>query len=136
MKFLLSLAVTALLAGCVSTGVQVKDEQLSSFKPGQTTKQDVISALGQPTTQTRNADGTSTVVYMYLESRVRGASFIPIVGLFAGGADSRTNQVVLNFDADGKLVGHSSTESAYGSGYGGSSLAPQPVADQPRKQGQ
>lgn len=136
MKFLLGLAALALLAGCVSTGVQVKDEQLSSFKPGQTTKNEVFTALGQPTTQMRNADGTSMVIYTYLESRVRGASFIPIVGIFAGGADSRTNQVVLSFDAEGKLVGHSSSESAYGSGYGASSLEPQSVADQPRKQGE
>ncbi|OZI64598.1 outer membrane protein assembly factor BamE domain-containing protein [Bordetella genomosp. 4] len=133
MRFWASVCALVLIAGCVSTGVQVKDEQLSSFVPGQTTRQEVIAALGQPTTQMRNADGTSMLIYTHVEAQARAASFIPIVGAFVGGADSRSNQVTLNFDSDGKLLGHSSTESAYGTGYGLSAGQVESVTDQPRK---
>lgn len=122
------------LCSCVSTGVQVKDEQLSAFEAGKTTRQEVISALGNPTTQMRNADGTSTMIYSYTEASARPATYIPFVGAFVGGADSRSTMVTLTFDADGRLVSHTSSESAHGTGMGFNAGQPERVPDQPRKQ--
>jgi len=68
--------------------------------------------------RTRMADGSVLVVYHYAESSVRAASFIPIVGMFAGGADVRANAVSLTFGPDGKLKNTTATSSEYGTGHG------------------
>ena len=133
MRAIAALIAALLVAGCVSTGVRVKDEQLASFVPGETTKQEVLAALGKPTTQVRNADGTSMIMYMHTEAKARPATYITIVGAFVGGADSSSSQVMLNFDREGLLVGHSSSESAYGTGTGFSAGQVDSVPDQPRK---
>ncbi|MFU1907699.1 hypothetical protein ACLRAJ_17150 [Bordetella avium] len=133
MRLLAALFVTAALAGCVSSGVRVKDEQLSAFVPGQMTTQEVIASLGQPTTQMRNADGTSMLMYSYVEAKARPASYIPFLGAFVGGADSSSNMVQLHFDAAGKLVQHSSSQSNYGTGTGYAAGSVDSVPDQPRR---
>src|SRR5690606_14654630 len=85
MKTITTALAALMLTACASSGVRVTDEQMSQFKEGQTTQQDVITALGQPTTTMRNADGTTVLMYTYAEARTRGSTFIPIVGAFVGG---------------------------------------------------
>lgn len=133
MKKIAALAAALVLAGCASSGVKVSDDQLSQFKEGQTTKQEVISVLGQPTTTMRNADGTTMVMYTYAEARTRASTFIPLVGAFVGGMDTRSNNVVLTFDQQGVLQNTSSASSQYGTASGIAVDAGGPVADQPRK---
>ena len=134
MKNLAAVALLIALAGCAAGGVKVTDDQLTSFKAGETTKAQVIAALGAPTMQMRLADGTSMVVYSYYESKVRPATFIPVVGAFAGGSDTSTNTATLRFDASDKLIDTTSASSAIGSGMGAAAGQIQPAtADQPRK---
>lgn len=120
MKMRSATAVTAgcALAACAATGVKVTDEQLQTLKVGQTTVADVLQQLGPPTTRLRNADGTQTLLYVYGQTKVRSASFIPIVGLVAGGADSRSSTAMLRFDNTNKLLTVSSSESQFGTGVG------------------
>lgn len=133
MKKLAAIVVALTLAGCASSGVRITDEQMSQFKEGQTTQQDVITALGQPTTTMRNADGTTVLMYTYAEARTRGSTFIPIVGAFVGGVDTRSNNVMLTFDQQGVLKTTSSSSSQYGTATGIAVDGGAPVADQPRK---
>lgn len=127
-------AICAALMACAATGVKVTDEQLAGFRPGQTTIEQVLSALGPPTTRMRLADGTTMLQYVYAEAKVRAASLVPIVGVFAGGTDVRSNVATLRFDASGKLIDVSSAESQYGTGVGTSAgtITPAPVP-QPRQ---
>lgn len=133
MKKLSAVLVALLLSACASSGVRVTDDQMSQFKEGQTTKQDVITALGQPTTTMRNADGTTVLMYTYAEARTRGSTFIPIVGAFVGGVDTRSNNVMLTFDQQGVLKTTSSSSSQYGTATGIAVDGGGPVTDQPRK---
>ncbi len=133
MKKLSAVLVALLLSACASSGVRVTDDQMSQFKEGQTTKQEVIAALGQPTTTMRNSDGTTMVMYTYSEARTRGSTFIPIVGAFAGGVDTRSSNVVLTFDQRGVLQSTSSSSSQYGTATGIAVDGGGPVTDQPRK---
>jgi outer membrane protein assembly factor BamE (lipoprotein component of BamABCDE complex) len=133
MKKLAAIAAALTLAGCASSGVRITDEQMSQFKEGQTTQQDVITALGQPTTTMRNADGTTVLMYTYAEARTRGSTFIPIVGAFVGGVDTRSNNVMLTFDQQGVLKTTSSSSSQYGTATGIAVDGGAPVTDQPRK---
>ncbi|WP_322997957.1 outer membrane protein assembly factor BamE domain-containing protein [Castellaniella sp.] len=133
MKLLTALISTFILSACAATGVKVTDDQLSQFHEGQTTKQEVIAALGQPTTTMRNADGTTMVMYTYSEARTRASTFIPIVGAFAGGVDSRASTAVLTFDQNGVLKSTSTSASQYGTATGIAVDGGAPVTDQPRK---
>src|SRR5947209_9094497 len=91
MKRSLALFATVALAGCVSAGTRVTDEQASKFERGKTTYDQVVRALGPPNAVVSNSDGTRTISYVFLTARPRPATFIPIVGLFAGGAHSESN---------------------------------------------
>lgn len=133
MKKILTFIATAVLAGCASSGVQVTDDQLAQFHEGQTTRQEVIAVLGQPTMTMRNADGTTTLMYTYAEARTRPTTFVPIVGLFAGGVDTRSSNVMMMFGKDGILTTYSSSAGQTGTAAGVAVDAGGPVPDQPRK---
>jgi len=123
------------LAGCVASGVKVDEKQLSGFQKGKTTYSDVIAQLGTPTSSTLRSDGVRTVAYSYVQAQARPESFIPIVGAFAGGADSRASFVVLVFDADGVLTSFTSSTAQYGMGTGLESGNPaNGRTDQPKTQ--
>lgn len=107
-------ALLAVIAGCASSGVQVKPDQLTLFKAGVTTEADVVQALGKPNVSTSSSDGTKTLAYSFAEYKIRGASFIPIVGMFAGGSDINMNSTVFTFDSAGKMLDYKTTESSYG----------------------
>ena len=116
-KFILPMLIAALV-GCASTGVKVSDEKLDSFKKGESTVSQVLAALGQPTTTMKMGDGTVMLQYAYSEASVRAASFIPVVGLVAGGSDIHVSTAVLRFDAEGKLIDVTRSSSQYGTGTG------------------
>lgn len=131
---LAALLFAGLLAGCAAGGVMVSDAQLAAFRPGETTKAQVLAALGQPTMQTRLSDGTTMLIYSHYEARVRPESFIPVVGAFVGGSDSAATTATLRFDAADRLVDTSTSSSAFGTGAGLSAGQIQPsTLDQPRK---
>lgn len=81
----------------------------------------------------RNADGTTMLMYVYSEVSTRPSTFIPIVGAFVGGMDTKSNSVTLRFDKDGKLLYYSSSEIALGTA-SGIAVDAAPVTNQPRKQ--
>ena len=133
MRLLLTLAVAAVMGGCAAGGVKVSEDQIASFRPGQTTKAQVLAALGQPTMQTRLGDGTSMLIYSHYEARVRPQTFIPIVGAFAGGSDSSSTTTTLRFDAFDRLIDSATSVSAFGTGTGLSAGEIRPTtSDQPR----
>lgn len=114
----LSIVALVMLSACVASGVQVKPEQTAKLQKGKTTYAEAVQALGKPTTVSTASDGTLIAVYNYVESQARPESFIPIVGAFAGGADSRINMVMLTFGPDGVLKDWHATETNTGTGYG------------------
>lgn len=113
-----TLVVCASLASCAASGVRVTDAQLSSLQVGVTTEADVQSRFGAPTARTRNSNGTVQLQYIYAESQIRAASFIPVVGLFAGGSDIKSTMAVLTFGPDGKLKDSWASSSQFGTGIG------------------
>lgn len=124
----------ALLSACAATGVQVKADQLTEFKPGVTTEAEVVAKLGRPITTSTNFDGSRTLAYYYAHYQTRPTSFIPVVGLIAGGSDMQTNTTIIRFDKDGRFISSSSTESQHGTGTGLTAGRPIPQTDQPRQQ--
>jgi hypothetical protein len=106
------------VAGCYSGGVKVTEKQIQAFKPGVTTYAQVVKDLGPPTTVTAKSDGTRSATYTYVMAKAKAASFIPVVGIFAGGADTRTTNTTFNFDKAGTLIDFSTSDSSVGAGMG------------------
>jgi outer membrane protein assembly factor BamE (lipoprotein component of BamABCDE complex) len=120
--------------GCVASGVQVTEDQAKQFEKGKATYQDVVAKLGQPNSTLMMGNGMRFISYSYVEAAARPATFIPIVGAFVGGADSRSNVVTFTFDDQGILTNFMAVSSQHGSGLGGAAgTQVAPVENQPRR---
>jgi outer membrane protein assembly factor BamE (lipoprotein component of BamABCDE complex) len=104
-------ALVLLIASCGgSSGTKVDQAQITQFKPGITTYDQVAAALGPPSGTTQASDGTKTLIYVHTETSIHGATFIPVVGMFAGGADAQQQSVIFTFDKNGVLANYSTTQ--------------------------
>lgn len=109
MRYLAVLFIV-LLSGCATVGTQIDGNYTQSIKEGVTTEREIIAALGAPLTVTQNSDGTKTLMYVYSEAQTKAATFIPVVGLFAGGTDTKSQSLVVIIK-DGLVQSWSMTES-------------------------
>lgn len=119
------------LSACASSGVMIDDQKLQQIKKGETTEAQVIGFLGQPTTISTSG-GQRILIYAGAHVQARPASFIPVVGMLAGGGDVRSSSVVIRVQ-DGVVADISSSQTTIGSGTGfaaGQLIAP--VQNQPR----
>jgi hypothetical protein len=124
-----------LASGCVSSGnPSVMDQgRISQIKVDISTKGDVRRLLGQPNSTSKHSGGypalyglplktsltnVETWSYTHINVDVNPATFIPIVGLFAGGATSNLNTFTVVFDDQGIVRHISSTQSQGRSGLG------------------
>ncbi|TDG10347.1 hypothetical protein E1N52_03065 [Paraburkholderia guartelaensis] len=125
----------ALLAGCVTAGVEVRPEQMANFRYGVTTLQDVIVALGPASVETALDDGSTLLVYTYVTSRPHPESYIPFIGSLVAGADTHSSAAVFLFDSHGLLKSANSTGSNVGTGmtaaHSAQPRASAPVSDAP-----
>lgn len=139
-----SVAVTH--SGCVSSGnPSVTDETLTSqIQVNVSTKEDVRRILGQPNSISKHsgslamipglpASSASSIIeswnYTHIAVEVDGATFIPIVGLFAGGATSNLTSFTVVFDDKGVARHLSSTQSTGQSGVGSGHEKVSPAPD-------
>lgn len=88
------------------TPVQAVSEE--GFRTGVDTLAVVTARLGRPNMTESNSDGTTTIRYSSVRTHVKGATFIPIVGLFAGGAKGHSSVRAFTFGPDGRLKSFSS----------------------------
>lgn len=105
------LAVCLLVSGCMSAGVKVTQQDATQFKEGVTTEAEIISKLGLPTS-TMVSSGVKMLIYGGYQSQATPASYIPIVGLFAGGADFTSASAMFEIDAVGVLKKATFTETS------------------------
>lgn len=105
------LAVSSLLVGgCAATsGVEVTSEQASFVKKGVTTKAKLIEKLGAPTSGTVNSNGKEVLLWTYEKVAVDGATYIPVVGMFAGGSKSEVKSFSVTLDRRGIVTDYEFT---------------------------
>lgn len=111
-------ACLLLIGGCATTGTQIDAGQVKAFERGVTTRAEIESKLGQPNMVQTLPDGRAILTYTYAHAQARVASFIPVVGLFAGGSDVKAQTVSIFLDAQGHFESSQSVNSQYGSGLG------------------
>ena len=113
-KIILPCLALSLMSACAASGVHVSEAQMSNFKKGKTTYEGVVSELGNPTSTTLDSSGNTNIIYIYSEYQTRPETFIPYVGAFVGGADTRTNIASFKFNKKGVLKDYSFSETALG----------------------
>jgi outer membrane protein assembly factor BamE (lipoprotein component of BamABCDE complex) len=86
-------------------GHEINTADVAKLQPGKSTKDDVRAMLGEPTGVSIYVPNGETWIYSYSKASPKAANFIPIVGLFAGGADVKTQSVMMSFDMQGILKG-------------------------------
>jgi hypothetical protein len=112
MRAVIALCVAGFLAGCAASGVKVSEQQAEAFKVGSSTYNDVVAALGAPTTSTV----TAMAVYSYAAVRSQPQNFIPYIGPLVAGYDTQSSAVTFTFNQAGVLTGTSSTQTGMGTG--------------------
>ena len=105
MKLIPILLVAGILCGCASSGRKIDETKVDQIKRGITTKEEVLKLIGSPETITKDADGNVTFLYHYVYAQTKGSTFIPIVGMFAGGVDTKQQGVTVRFDPTGLVTG-------------------------------
>jgi hypothetical protein len=124
MRAVLLAAAIAVLAGCAASGVQVTEQAATQFREGVSTEAEILKTLGPPTTVTV-AGGHRFLGYTGMQYRIKPASFVPIVGMFAGGTDYAYSSALYEIRSDGVLE-HVTYTSAGGAGQAGTTPAPMP----------
>ncbi len=98
---------------------QITDSStVSKIEEGKSTKADVKALVGEPTKVNYKDNGNTEVwEYVYKHGQLRPATFIPVVGLFAGGTDVSGNTLTILFDDKGvvKKVGSGKISGGAGS---------------------
>ncbi len=113
-KIALSCCIFTILTACAASGVHVSEAQMSSFQKDKTTYEQLVAELGNPTSKTIDSFGNTDIIYVYSEYQTRPETFIPYVGAFVGGGDSRTNIASFKFNKVGILQDYSFSETALG----------------------
>ena len=110
-KLVLLVAVALTLGACASYGKQFSQEDIKEFEKGKTTLSEIKNVLGKPYSTGFNEKGEATMTYIYTDIRLKGATFIPIVGIAAGGANTKTQIVKFFFDENEVLLKYDFSES-------------------------
>ena len=107
MKSIAIIACAALvLSGCVTMGNermkgQTQESVATKITEGKTTKAEVVAAYGDAATVSFTDSGNEIWTYTYTRAVPTAQTFIPIVGIFAGGANTTTTGLVVLFDKNG-----------------------------------
>jgi len=101
MKTILPILFAALLCGCASYGHKLDPTQIQKIKKGVSTQAEVVALVGSPDQTLSTGDGKTIFEYIYAHSSVNGATYVPVVGLFAGGAATQSQMLLVTFGPDG-----------------------------------
>ena len=123
-KFI-ALALLTFLNGCAASGVQVTEQQAQSFQVGKSTYAEVVGSLGEPTSVNSSSNGNRVATYSYSAMSARPQNFIPYIGPWVGGYDTKSSAVTFVFDNKGILREMSSTQNNMGAGTNLGAVTPQ-----------
>ncbi len=83
---------------------KMSDDDIAMMKIGGTTYTEIVEKYGKPMQTEMSSDGSRVLVYSVSKTRLKVATFVPVVGLFAGGAKADVTTQRLQFGPDGKLT--------------------------------
>ena len=115
---LLLFLILALTVGCASVGRPIDQAAADKIVKGQTTREQVGMMLGSPDRITKLGNGDTMYSYSYTRASAKPATFIPIVGAFAGGTNMQHQMVMVTFGPDDIVKNYMSSQGGTESGTG------------------
>jgi hypothetical protein len=93
------------LTGCATTiGRNFDESKLATFKPNQTTMDEVIAQLGQPNERETESDGQVRLHYQWIKSSSGVSDYVPVVSMFHTSVNTDAKDVFLWFGPDHKYI--------------------------------
>jgi hypothetical protein len=92
------------LAGCASSETGAIDPDTAQFQTGVATEQQVTAKLGPASATSLQPDGARVDIFSYAYAAPDPQNFIPIAGLFDGGAKVKMTIAWFSFDRAGVLL--------------------------------
>ena len=134
MRTLIPFILAALLTACASSGRKLDQSKVDLIKQDVTTRQEVLKLIGSPENITKDGSGNTTFLYQYFHASAKGANFVPVVNLFAGGVNTKSQSVMIQFGSDDVVKSITSSMGASEVGENASASSPdkpglRPVAD-------
>jgi outer membrane protein assembly factor BamE (lipoprotein component of BamABCDE complex) len=93
--------MACLLTACTSVGRKIDTAAIDKIEKGKTTRDEVIKLIGSPDNLMPSQDGGVAFTYMHMKVKPKATTFIPVVGAFAGGADMKSEHLMIAFGPDG-----------------------------------
>jgi outer membrane protein assembly factor BamE (lipoprotein component of BamABCDE complex) len=91
------------LASCASVGTPIAQQNISQIKPRVTTEVDLVRMFGPPSTKTLDTNGKTLLGWLYSAAQAKPATFVPVVGAFAGGTDVQVQQLSVLMNKNGTV---------------------------------
>jgi len=104
----LLLMVAFVSAGCAD--VEMANEATNDFgrytqlEKGVTSKTQVFALFGQPSDVIYNQDGTSKWSIVSVQTRAAGITYVPFIGILAGGQRQNIREAAFNFNIAGRYT--------------------------------
>jgi outer membrane protein assembly factor BamE (lipoprotein component of BamABCDE complex) len=97
------IAIVFLSSACATVGnEQISEPEITNqIQIGKSTKADVKALVGEPTKVNFQENGNEIWEYVFKKGQVKPATFIPLVRIFAGGANVEGNTLTIMFNKDG-----------------------------------
>jgi hypothetical protein len=96
-----------LLCSCVTYGNKSLDDpkKYLNIREGRSTKRDVFAVFGQPQDVDYSEDRARSMwTYFKVQTSPNAWSYVPYVGILAGGTNEEITKVFFFFDADQRLI--------------------------------
>lgn len=91
------------LSACFSVGKKIEQTSLAQIQKGKTTKTELLALLGEPTSNSLKSDGQETLEWSFGDLRIKGESFLPVIGPWVGGTTKDMTSLQVSLGAD-KIV--------------------------------
>jgi len=117
-SFFKCIILFAIISSTVGCATNIGNKNISDFgrymnlEKNVSEKQDVFKEFGQPHDVNYIPNDESIWTYYYTKMQMSGATFVPFIGLIAGGQNSDTTISDFYFDSNGKYLKISSSNSA------------------------
>jgi outer membrane protein assembly factor BamE (lipoprotein component of BamABCDE complex) len=104
-KSLMICTVALPLAGCggsqMGSSAVADPNKLSQIQKGVSREADIQVLFGAPNGKSFTENGDEVWSYSYNKTQVNAATYVPVVGLFAGGAQSDASVLTITFGKNG-----------------------------------
>jgi hypothetical protein len=102
-----AILAAAVLSGCVTYGNKTLDDpkRYLNVREGKSTKLDIYQVFGQPQDVDYSDDRSQSMwTYFKVETSPNAWSYVPYIGMIAGGTNEEATKVYFFFDSESRLI--------------------------------